>query len=90
MAKKIFSLKMFAIAALFSSQLSTNLVQGVVRVDLERKYITHNYDNVQLDDRMDSDLFIDSPIQVEEEVQIGNEEMNYSELREIQRRHTSR
>jgi len=39
---------------------------------------------------MDSSLIIESPFKIEEDVQIGNEEMNYSQLREIQRRHTSR
>jgi hypothetical protein len=39
---------------------------------------------------MDSSLIIESPVKIEEDVQIGNEEMNYSQLREIQRRHTSR
>ena len=54
MAGKFLSLKMLAIVALLSSSFSSDLVsasvqtagQGVLRVDLERKYISSHYDNV--------------------------------------------
>lgn len=67
MAGKFISLSYLAIIALLSNQNSPNLVQatfntvnnGVVRIDLERKYINH-LASVQLDDAMDYDLMIDS------------------------------
>ncbi len=83
MARKFFNI--FAIVALLSTAAAT----GVVRIDLERKSF-HHLDNIQLEDKMDSNLIIDSPIKVEEDVMIGSEELNYSQLREIQRRHTAR
>ena len=87
MAGKFLSI---AICAFLSNQFSPNLVsatlqtggQGVVRVDLEKKYIDH-LDNVQLIDEIDINLMIDSPIAIESDVLIDNEEYNYSQLREI-------
>lgn len=43
--------------------------QGVVRIDLEKKYLDH-FDNVQLDDRVDIDLLIDSPEDVDQNLLI--------------------
>lgn len=59
---------------------------GVVRIELEKKYINY-FENVQLEDMTDIDLMIDSPIGVDDNLLIDSDEMNYSQLREIQRRH---
>ena len=82
------------ICALLSNSNSNNLVsasfntvaQGVVRIDLEKKYIDH-FDNIQLDDRVDIDLMIDSPQEIDQNLLIESDEMNYTQLRELQRRH---
>lgn len=59
---------------------------GVVRIDLEKKYLDH-FDNVQIEDRIDIDLMIDSPQEVDQNLLIESDEMNYTQLRELQRRH---
>jgi hypothetical protein len=95
MAGKFSSL--LAVCALLSNSQSNNLVtatfntvsNGVVRIELEKKYVNY-FDNVQLEDMTDIDLMIDSPIGVDDNLLIDNDEMNYSQLREIQRRHGSR
>lgn len=92
MAGKFSSL--LAICALLSNSQSNNLVtatfntvsDGVVRIELEKKYINY-FENVQLEDMTDIDLMIDSPIGVDDNLLIDSDEMNYSQLREIQRRH---
>ena len=42
---------------------------------------------MQLEDMTDIDLMIDSPIGVDDNLLIDSDELNYSQLREIQRRH---
>ena len=92
MAGKFSSL--LTICALLSNSQSNNLVtatfntvsDGVVRIELEKKYINY-FENVQLEDMTDIDLMIDSPIGVDDNLLIDSDEMNYSQLREIQRRH---
>ena len=59
---------------------------GVVRIDLEKQYINY-FNDVQLEDMTDIDLMIDSPIGVDDNLLIDSDELNYSQLREIQRRH---
>jgi hypothetical protein len=59
---------------------------GVVRIDLEKQYINY-FNDVQLEDLTDIDLMIDSPIGVDDNLLIDSDELNYSQLREIQRRH---
>lgn len=59
---------------------------GVIRIDLEKQYIP-NFNDVQLEDMTDIDLMIDSPIGVDDNLLIDSDELNYSQLREIQRRH---
>ena len=56
--------------------------QGVVRIDLEKKYLDH-FDNIQIDDRIDIDLMIDSPQEVDQNLLIESDEMNYTQLREL-------
>jgi len=66
------SSSMLTIFALLSNSNSNNLVgatfntvyNGVVRIELERKYINH-IDNLQLEDRVDIDLMIDAPFEVD-------------------------
>ena len=68
MAVKYISTSVLSILALLSNSLSGDLVRasfnsvsnGVVRIDLERKLL-HQYDNLQLEDRLDIDLTIDGP-----------------------------
>jgi hypothetical protein len=62
---------------------------GVVRIDLEKQYINY-FNDVQLEDMTDIDLMIDSPIGVDDNLLIDSDELNYSQLREIQRRHGQR
>jgi hypothetical protein len=63
---------------------------GVVRIDLERKLL-HQYDNLQLEDRLDIDLTIDGPnLDSNSDLLIESDEMNYSQLRELQRRTTNK
>lgn len=93
MAGKKFT-NLLVICALLSNSNSNNLVrasfntvsQGVVRIDLEKKYLDH-FDYIQLDDRVDIDLMIDSPQEVDQNLLIESDEMNYTQLRELQRRH---
>ena len=92
MAGKLSSL--LVICALLSNSQSNNLVratfntvsQGVVRIDFEKKYLDH-FDNIQIEDRIDIDLMIDSPQEVDQNLLIESDEMNYTQLRELQRRH---
>lgn len=87
---RLVSSGMLAICALLSDSSSNNLVsatfntvsEGVVRIDLERKYIKH-IDNLQLADEFDIDLMIDAPVEVDQDVLLDEDEMNYSQLREI-------
>ena len=58
------------------------VTQGVVRIDLEKKYLDH-FDNIQIDDRIDIDLMIDSPQEVDQNLLIESDEMNYTQLREL-------
>jgi len=68
MAVKYISTSLLSILALLSNSFSNDLVRasfnsvsnGVVRIDLERKLL-HQYDNLQLEDRLDIDLTIDGP-----------------------------
>ena len=54
----------------------------VVRIELEKQYLK-DFDNVQLEDFTDIDLMIDSPIGVDDNLLIENDEMNFSQLREM-------
>jgi|TARA_B110000305_G_C19405610_1_gene622564 hypothetical protein len=56
--------------------------QGVVRIDLEKKYLDH-FDNIQIEDRIDIDLMIDSPQEIDQNLLIESDEMNYTQLREL-------
>ena len=56
---------------------------------MERKYINH-IDNLQLSESTDINLVIDGPKVPDEEVMLESDEMNYSQLREMQRRTTHR
>ena len=88
MAGKLSSL--LVICALLSNSKSNNLVratfntvsQAVVRIDLEKKYVDH-FENIQIDDRIDIDLMIDSPQEVDQNLLIESDEMNYTQLREL-------
>lgn len=87
-----------SVIALLSDSRSPNLVragfqtvdQGVVRIDLEKKYLNH-LSNIMLSD----DIDVDSMVQVNsKERQSGHidllldaNESNYSYLREVQRKH---
>ena len=97
MARKFKALGLLTIFALLSNKDSGSCVQaelltgtqGVIRIDLERKYINH-IDNLQLSESTDINLVIDGPNVPEEEVMLESDEMNYSQLREMQRRQTHR
>jgi len=99
MDRKFRALGLLTIFALLSNTSSGDCVkanllagqQGVVRIDLERKYINH-IDNLQLSEKTDINLIIEGPgvPQDSEEVLVDSDNMNYSQLREMQRRHTSR
>lgn len=99
MNRKFRALGLLTIFALLSNTSSGDCVkasllngqQGVVRIDLERKYISH-IDNLQLSQQTDINLIIEGPNMPEhqEEVMIESDEMNYSQLREMQRRQTNR
>ncbi len=57
-----------------------------MRIDLERKVINH-YESLQLEERTDVNLLIEAPgLEATEEVLLDENEMNYSQLRELQRR----
>ena len=87
MARKIKSLGLLTIFALLSNSNSGNCVQaelisgqqGVIRVDLERKYINH-IDNLQLSEQTDINLVIDGPNvpNTDEQLMLESDEMNYS------------
>ena len=99
MDRKFRALGLLTIFALLSNTSSGDCVkanllsgqQGVIRIDLERKYINH-IDNLQLDQQTDINLIIEGPNmpQNNEQVMIEADQMNYSQLREMQRRQTSR
>lgn len=63
----------------------------VHRIDLERKIINHHA-NLQLESRTDIDLVIEnadnSPLDVNENVLLDSDQLNYSQLRELQRRNS--
>ena len=86
-------MRFIAIAALLSDSTKKYTVSatesGVIRIDLERKTL-HHIDNVQLEDKLDIDLMIDAPFEVDQDIMLESDQMNYSQLREIQRRHTNR
>ena len=71
--------------------MSVSSGSNVLRVDLERKIINH-YASVQLEERTDIDLIIETPnskhtrLDEEEAVMIDSDQLNYSQLRELQRR----
>lgn len=84
---------MLTVLAFISNSMSSDLVtasfntvgEGVVRIDLERKYL-HHIDSVQLDDKLDINLTIEGPnidFLVNEDLLIDSDELNYSQLREI-------
>lgn len=57
----------------------------VHRIDLERKIINHHA-NLQLESRTDIDLVIEnteSPLDVNENVLLDSDQLNYSQLREM-------
>jgi hypothetical protein len=90
--RRIVSSSMLTLFALLSNTNSNNLVSasfntvynGVVRIELERKFINH-IDNLQLDDRVDISLMIDAPVELDQDILLDDDEMNYSQLRELQR-----
>lgn len=80
------------IGSLKVNALSVQSGSQVLRIDLERKIVNH-YDNIQLEERTDINLIIDSPkhtnsLDEEEAVMIDTDQLNYSQLRELQRRHS--
>ena len=87
MVKKFKALGLLTILALLSNTNSGNCVkaelisgqQGVIRIDLERKYINH-IDNLQLSESTDINLIIDGPNvpNTNEELMLESDEMNYS------------
>ena len=88
---------LISMMALLSNSLKQNLVnasfqtveQGVVRIDLEKKYINH-FNNLMLSDDIDMDKMILVDNQVRSDVEIDlildPNENNYSVLREQQRK----
>jgi len=86
MAVKYISTSVLSILAFLSNSLSNDLVSasfnsvsnGVVRIELERKLL-HQYDSLQLEDRLDIDLTIDGPnLDSNSDLLIDSDEMNYS------------
>jgi hypothetical protein len=87
MARKLKSLGLLTIFALLSNTNSGNCVQaevltnqqGVIRIDLERKYINH-IDNLQLSEQTDINLVIDGPnVPVtDEQLMLESDQLNYS------------
>jgi hypothetical protein len=70
MAGKSISAKLLTVLAFVSNSMSSDLVtasfntvgEGVVRIDLERKYLQHiDAGSVQLDDKLDINLTIEGP-----------------------------
>ena len=87
MGRKYRAFGLLAIMALLSNTNSGDCVQaelmngqqGVVRIDLERKYINH-IDNLQLSESTDINLVIDGPNvpSAEEQLMLDTDELNYS------------
>ena len=86
MAVKYISTSVLSLLALLSNSMSGDLVSasfnsvsnGVVRIDLERRLL-HQYENLQLEDRLDIDLTIDGPnLDTNSDLLIESDEMNYS------------
>ena len=51
----------------------------MVRIDLEKKYLSHVDDNLQLSFLTDINLIIDGPnVKIEDEMMLESDEMNYS------------
>jgi len=63
--------------------------EGVVRIDLEKKYINHIHDNLQLYDDIDVDklMLVGENTGLETDLVIDDNESNYSLLREQNRKH---
>ena len=102
MAKLInVSLGLLSTMALLSNSLSSNTVsasfstvnQGVVRIDLEKKYI-NTINNIMLSDDIDVDnmVEIDAKVNAGENIELllDANQNNYSVMREHQRRHVHR
>jgi len=99
MAGKLIRTSMLTIAALLSNSMNPDCVQasfqtvgkGVLRIDLERKYLNHL---VQLEDTVDVDNLMiegsESPASVETDLLIDADESNYSVLRDMQRKHINK
>jgi len=87
MSRKIIKLGFFLLAALEAQALNAVTSQGFLRIDLERKEVK-GFDNLQLEASTDAGLIIDGPNVPEnsEEVMLDSDSMNYSQLREYQRR----
>lgn len=87
MVKKFGAIGLLTIMALLSNSMSGDCVkaelstgqQGVVRIDLERKFINH-FDNLQLSEQTDINLIIDGPNvpSTDEKLMLESDEMNYS------------
>ena len=87
MVKKFKALGLLTILALLSNTNNGDCVkaellngqQGVVRIDLERKYINH-FDNLQLSEQTDINLIIEGPNvpRTNEDLMLESDEMNYS------------
>ena len=94
---KYISWSLLSLLAFLSDSSSSNLVQanflkvgeGVVRVDLEKKYIPHLHDSLQLSDDVDVDklMLVGENTGLETDLLIDSEETNYSLLREQNRQH---
>lgn len=89
MPKKMIKLGFFLLAALEAQALDAATSQGVLRIDLERKEVPFkSFDNLQLEASTDKGLIIMGPDipDTTEEVMLDSDSMNYSQLREFQRR----
>ena len=85
---KTLALSLLTIFALLSNSnnncVSAILASGgskVVRIDLEKKYLTHHDDNLQLSFIQDINLIIDGPdVKIQDEIMLESDtdEMNYS------------
>jgi predicted glycosyltransferase len=88
MSKKMIKLGFFLLAALEAQGLNAVTSQGVLRIDLERHEVKA-FDNLQLEASTDTGLIIlgpNIPDETEEVMLDSDAEMNYSQLREFQRR----
>jgi hypothetical protein len=87
MSRKMIKLGFFLLAALEAQALNAVTSQGYLRIDLERKEVK-GYDSLQLEASTDAGLIIEGPNIPEnsEEVMLDSDSMNYSQLREYQRR----